>query len=166
MNKLDEIDTQRSMVKIVERLPQSLQGRWRKSVVKTLEATGRYSLIAKLTHFVAEAVREATDPVFGVLESKSKDSSGRGLRSPRRSTGSSFGVQGHEDQQTLESQGNVNDPKFKNTKTTPRICRLCKGDHVLSVCSRFKTLSPGERLSFVCGKKLCFCWFDSRHVVR
>ena len=35
MNKLDEIDTQRSMVKIVERLPQSLQGRWRKSVVKS-----------------------------------------------------------------------------------------------------------------------------------
>ena len=30
MNKLDEIDTRRSMVKIVERLPQSLQGRWRK----------------------------------------------------------------------------------------------------------------------------------------
>ena len=29
MNKLDEIDTRRSMVKIVERLLQSLQGRWR-----------------------------------------------------------------------------------------------------------------------------------------
>ena len=25
---------------------------------------------------------------------------------------------------------------------------------------------PGERLSFVCGKKLCFCCFDSRHAVR
>ena len=79
MNKLDEIDTRRSMVKIVERLPQSLQGRWRKSVVKTLEATGRYPSIAKLTQFVSEAAREATDPVFGVSESKSKDSSRRDL---------------------------------------------------------------------------------------
>ena len=167
MNKLDEIDTRRSMVKIVERLPQSLQGRWRKSVVKTLEATGRYPPIAKLTQFVSEAAREATDPVFGVSEIKSKGSSRRDLRrSGRSSTGSSFGVQGHEDQQNLESRSNVNDTKFKNTKTTPRVCRLCKGDHVLSVCSRFKAMSPGERLSFVCGKKLCFCCFDGRHVVR
>ena len=27
-------------------------------------------------------------------------------------------------------------------------------------------MSPGETLSFVCGKKLCFCCFDGRHVVR
>ena len=27
-------------------------------------------------------------------------------------------------------------------------------------------MSPGERLSFVCGKKLCFCCFDGRHVVK
>ena len=153
MNKLDEIDTQRSMVTIVERLPQCLQGLWRKSVVKTLEAKGKYPSIAKLTQFVSEAAREATDPVFGVSESKSKDSSRRDLRrSGRSSTGSSFGVQGHEDQQNQESRGNVND-----TKTTPRVCRLCKRDHVLNVCSRFKAMSPGERLSFVCGKKLCFC---------
>ena len=141
MNKLGKIDTWRSMVKIVERLPQSLQGQWRKSVVKTLEATGRYFLIARLTHFVFEAAREATRPLFRVSESKSKDSSRRGLQSPG-SIGSSFGVQGHENQQNLESQGNVNDTKSKNTKTTPRDCRLCKGHHVLSVCSR---LSPGER---------------------
>ena len=165
-NKLDEIDTRRSMVKIVERLPQSLQGRWRKSVVKTLEATGRYPPIAKLTQFVSEAAREATDPVFGVSEIKPKDSRRDLRRSGRSSTGSSFGVQGHEDQQNLESRSNVNDTKFKNTETTPRVCRLCKGDHVLSVCSRFKAMSPGERLSFDCGKKLCFCCFDGRHVVR
>ena len=27
-------------------------------------------------------------------------------------------------------------------------------------------MSPGERLCFVCGKKLCFRCFDGRHVVR
>ncbi|XP_022779007.1 uncharacterized protein LOC111320624 [Stylophora pistillata] len=77
MSKLKEIDTCRSMVKTVERLPQSLRSRWRKLVVKALEATGRYPSIAKLTHFVSEAAREGTDPVFGVSQSKSKDFSGR-----------------------------------------------------------------------------------------
>ena len=61
MNKLGEINTRRSMVKIVERLPQSLQGRWRKSAAKTLKAKSRYPSIARLTHFVSEAAREATD---------------------------------------------------------------------------------------------------------
>ena len=110
VNKLEEIDTRRSMVQIVERLPQSLQCRWRKLVVKTLEAKGRYPSIAKLTHYVAEAAREATDPVFGVSESKPKDSSGRGPRRTGRTIGSSFGVQGHEEQQNLESRSNVNNP--------------------------------------------------------
>ena len=127
----------------------------------------KYPSIAKLTQFVSEAAREATDPVFGLSECKSKDSSRKDLwRSGRSSTGSSFGVQGHENQQNPESGGNVNDGKFKNTRTTPRVCRLCKGDHVLSVCSRSKAMSPGERLSFVCSKKLCFCHFDGRHIVR
>ena len=104
--------------------------------------------------------------ILGVPESKSKDSSGRGLRRPRRSIGSSFGVQGLEDQQNPESHSKVNDSKFKSTKTTPRICRLYKGDHVLRVCYQFKAMSPGERLCFVCGKKLCFCCFVGRRVVR
>ena len=120
-----------------------------------------------MTQFVSETAREATDPVFGVSEIKSKDSGRRDLRrSGTSSTRSSFGVQGHEDQQNPDSRGNVNETRFKNTKTTPRVCSLCKGDHVLNVCSRFKAMSPGERLSFVCRKKLCFFCFDGRHVVR
>ena len=51
-------------------------------------------------------------------------------------------------------------------KTTPHVCRLYKGDRVLSVCSQFKAMSPGGRLCFVRGKKLCFCLFVGRHVVR
>ena len=102
----------------------------------------------------------------GVSESKSEYSTGRSLRRLRRSIRSIFGLQGLKDQQNPESQSNVNDPKFKNAKTTPHVCRLYKGDHVFSVFSQVKAMSPGERLYFVCGKKLCFRCFDGRHVVR
>ena len=66
MDKLEEIDTRRSMVKIVERLPQLLQSRWRRLVVKSLETANSYPSIAELVCFVSEAAREVTDPVFGV----------------------------------------------------------------------------------------------------
>ena len=34
----------------------------------------------------------------------------------------------------------------------------------MSACFRFKAMSPGERLLFFWGRKLCFCCFDGRHV--
>ena len=84
MNKLEEIDTRRSVVKIVERLPQPLKSRWRRLVVKSLETTNRYPSIAELVCFVSEAAREVTDTLCGVSENK--------VRKPKRGRGASFGV--------------------------------------------------------------------------
>ena len=93
ITKLEEIYTRRSTVRIVERLPQVLQRRWRKLVVKTLKTTGRYPSITSLTGFVLKAAPEATDPVFGVSENKPKYFGARGLLKPERGKGTSFGVQ-------------------------------------------------------------------------
>ena len=49
MNKLEEIDTHRSMVNIIERLMQPLQSHWRRLVVKSLETTIRL-LSCSLSH--------------------------------------------------------------------------------------------------------------------
>ena len=156
MNKLEEIDTRRSMVKIVERLPQPLQSPWRRLVVKSLETSNRYPSIAELVCFVSEAAREVTDPVFGVSENK--------VRKPERGRGASFGVQADESQQGPGRCGRGSDSKVKDTKIKHDVCRLCRGGHDLSACFRFKAMSPGEKLSFVWGKKVRFCCFDGRHV--
>ena len=103
VNKLEEIDTRRSMVKIVERLPQPLQSRWRRLVVKSLETTNRYPSLAELVCFVSEAAREVTDPVFGVSENK--------VRKPERGRGASFGVQADESQQRPGRWGRASDSK-------------------------------------------------------
>ena len=89
---LEEIHTRRNMVRIAERLPQFLQGRCRKLVVKTLETSGRYPSITSLMRFVSETAHETTEPVFGVSENKPKDFSGRGLLKSERDKGASFGV--------------------------------------------------------------------------
>lgn len=39
-----------------------------------------------------------------------------------------------------------------------------KGGHSFSACSRFKAMSPKEKIAFVWGKKLCFCCFDGRNI--
>ena len=62
-------------------------------MVKTLETTGRYPSITSLMCFASVAACEATYPLFGVLENKPKDFSGRGLLKPERGKGVTFGVQ-------------------------------------------------------------------------
>ena len=60
--------------------------------------------------------------------------------------------------------GRGSDSEVKDAKIKHDVCRLCRGGHNLSACSWFKAMSPGEKLSFVWGKKLCFWCFDGRHV--
>ena len=140
MSKLEEIDTSRSMVKIAERLPQPLQSRWRRLVIKSFEKTNRYPSIAELVCFVSEAAREVTDPVIGVSENK--------VRKPERGRGASFGVQADESQQGPGRWGRGSDPKVNDAKIKHDVCRLCRDGHSLRVCSRFRAMSPGEKLSF------------------
>jgi hypothetical protein len=78
MKSTKEIDTQRSLVNIVQRLPYYLQTRWRKDAVNSLQFTGQYPDIDILVRFVTRAAKEANDPVFGAIasnsSSKAKDS--------------------------------------------------------------------------------------------
>lgn len=73
MNMLSEVDTQKSLPKIVERLPGYLQNRWRRQAVTTRRAYGRYPDFAHLVKFVDDAAEEANDPVFGNLQTQTKD---------------------------------------------------------------------------------------------
>ena len=123
-------------------------------MVKSLETTNRYPSIAELVCFVSEAVREVTDPVFGVSENK--------VHKPERRA--SFGVQADETQQGPGRWGRGSDPKVKDVKIKHDVCRLCRGGHSLSVSSRFRATSPGEKLSFGWEGRLCLCCFDCRYV--
>ena len=86
------------------------------------------------------------------------------MRKPERGRGASFGVQANESQQGPGRWDRGSDPKVKDAKIKHDVFRLCRGVHGLSVYSRFRAMSPGEKLSFVWEKKLCFCCFDGNCV--
>jgi len=76
---LDEIDTRAKMVKIVNRLPLYLQGKWRHLAIKYLDGNSRYPKFVQLVEFVEQASRELNDPVFGcVTASNQKADKDRG----------------------------------------------------------------------------------------
>ena len=104
-------------------------------MVKSLETTDKYPSVTKLMRFVSEAAREVNDPVFGVPESKSRDFGGRDLHKPKGA-----------EEQVLEcklmSLVKAQDVgavamigKLKDAKIKLCVCRLCRGDRDLSVCT-------------------------------
>jgi hypothetical protein len=109
MGKLGEIDNQRTLSKIVAKLPLYLQNRWRKLAVEQAHAIGSYPTLQRLVRFVGSAAREKTDPVYGTLGdavSSKPDTRNRGKDQSRR-VGSSHSTNAKAVQQ--------------NTKETPRV---------------------------------------------
>ncbi|XP_064632781.1 uncharacterized protein LOC135491065 [Lineus longissimus] len=68
MNKLNEIDSQDRMVKVVSRLPVYLQSRWRKKAFESKDSKDRYPTFEELSRFLDRVADEACDPVFGKID--------------------------------------------------------------------------------------------------
>ena len=79
MGHLNEVDARIRLVKLVNRLPFYLQGRWRKLAVKRYDARGTYPGIELFLDFLTKATREACDPVFGMNIKSSSNNSGRSV---------------------------------------------------------------------------------------
>ncbi len=70
MNRLNEVDTRSRMIQMMERLPIFLQNKWRSAAVGTMEATGIYPNIEAFANFIDRMAREASDPVFGIMNQR------------------------------------------------------------------------------------------------
>ncbi|KAJ8027040.1 hypothetical protein HOLleu_32065 [Holothuria leucospilota] len=137
-----ELNNQRILVQIVERLPNFLIVRWRRETRLIRKSRNRSPFIADLVTFVLDAAEELNDPIFGDLSMKGST----GYMSRSRGKGSSFNV--------------VTDNSSKNGND----CLKCKtGNHSLFLCDEFKAMSPKDRLSFVCERKLCFNCLKEGH---
>ena len=172
MGKLSEIDSRGRMLKILNRLPLFIQGRWRKAAVASLDRHGGYPNIEEFAIFLERVAREMNDPVFGVVEYKPNK--------PRpRDKGSSFQVQVSKTSggrpASSNSSGKPTKPPDdkKSTKTSddqkskanqpPGKCYLCNGDHSLRTCSQFTSMSVQKRMDLVKEKRLCFNCLETRN---
>lgn len=140
LNKLDNPD---NLKKIINRLPYGLRLKWRDTVDRIVE-DGRDVNVEDVTRFVTAKARAATHPVFGkvVNDNKVKPSF---KPTPRRKA-DGFSSQGKEAQKLH--------------------CALCKGEHWLSRCEKFRNQSVKERQELIRTKKLCINCLSDKHFVR
>ncbi|XP_046341271.2 uncharacterized protein LOC124122193 [Haliotis rufescens] len=158
MGKVNEVDNQIRMVKIVSRLPTYLQGRWRRKAVEHLEATGDYPGIGQLVDFVLRAAEEANDPIFGVVSgNRLKDDTTQNRPRSFEKKGVNYSVQ--------TSVYNKHSSDSFSGFPIPN-CPLCSGEHALFMCGKFRDLKPEKRHEFVVEKRLCFNCFSNNHMSR
>jgi len=153
MNYLNEVNTQRVLVKIVARLPKYMQNRWVRQASDVRMSEGRSADIHDLVSFV----NKANDPVYGTLmadRNKSHNDEVTNWR-PRK----------WQNNHTVQTSFNVAAEAAKVTpvagggggnKSRSSNCLRCGGSHSLFQCEEFRKLTPEVRCKFAREKQLCF----------
>jgi len=149
MRRLQEIDTQSSVVDIVKRLQPYLRNRWKRQAMEYKRERKAYPGISELVKFVMTETEEALDPVYGSLNQTD-------LHKPlvskiKTPTSTSLSVSA--------ASGSSPTPSCLSTQFTPRpapSCIACRGPrHRLFTCEQFKKMRPSDRFELVQRHKLC-----------
>ena len=133
--QLSEIDTQKTIIDIISRLPRHIQNRWRKEAIEIRRDEGLYPNIEHLVQFVSEVADEVNDPVYGQHEETAKKSK-------------------------YQSASQQNHATFVTSRYS---CPLCDQQHGVWACEKFKNISPTERWSVAKEHRLCFRCLGSGH---
>lgn len=159
---LAEIDTQRSIVNIVGKLPAYLQSRWRKKATADRSYHGWYPDFPELVDFVRTAAVEVNDPVFGSNTStlEKTDVSKHRATPARRSKGTTFYTKEGGQEGGARSEG-------RNSKRADEIiCPVCTMPHQVWACEDFKKLPVRSRWDIAKKNRLCFQCLGGKHLKR
>ena len=157
--RLNQVNNEDCLVKILERCPGFVKSRWQSRVYDFRER-GHNPNIEDVRKLVRMVAVEKNDPVFGAI--MERDGSMQTTRDKRmgrpgqvaeKSSNSrhvNFNIQTSADQKPSENEGNAR-------------CYFCEGKHKLEVCGDFKGKTGVEQLQFIRSRKLCDNCLSSSH---
>ena len=167
IQSLDVLDFAKENVKLLEKLPYSLQSKWRDQVTfwKSREGPDRYPPFTRFAVFVKEAADNACIPE---LESMYKPKQELESTKP----GKKFAVNTFTTSVSDKEDPTVNakDVKSENSKgnsESKRKCLFCKENHTLDMCQKFTEKPLKEKKSFFFTNYLCYgCGVSSNHKIK
>lgn len=149
LKTLHEIDAQIILKKIIARVPGWVQGRWDKRQLKSKRLTKSYLKFKDLAEFINEVADELNDPLCGKAMSSENKQKAFLVQAGNESPSSS----GSPSAQRKKSAEQKSKGNFTHDRTP---CIRCQGNHALTRCDTFKTMTVKERKLFAQQKKLCF----------
>ncbi len=156
--RLNQVNNEDRLVKILERCPGFVKARWQ-STVQEIRSEDRDPNIEDVRKLVRRIAIEKNDPVFGaIMDVGIKETSTSRVVQNRANAARFRGA----------SQRNMNfsiqtvNPNSMGSEGKIR-CHFCDKDHKLENCETFKKKSGEEQFEFVLSKKLCDNCLSSFH---
>ena len=157
--RLNQVNNEDCLVKILERCPGFVKSRWQSKVYEFRER-GHNPNIEDVRKLVRMVAVEKNDPVFGAI--MERDGSKQTTRDKRmRRPGQVADKSSHNKHVNFKIQTTA-EQKPKDTESNAR-CYLCEGKHKLEACEDFKSKTGEEQLQFIRSHKLCDSCLSSNH---
>ena len=142
MGKAQEVESQRCISEVVDRLPKYIRDRWRRQAQDIKDNKRRFPCFEEFMNFVAKEARYSNCPVYGEKARSNNNQSSQSSQ-PKPKTTSSFSTSAM-------------------TKK-PKKCILCSQDHNLLYCKRFREMERSQRVQLVSEKGLCEVCLRGNH---
>ena len=160
--RLNQINSEDKMIKILRRVPPYLHSRWQKRV-QEIRADGRDPNIEDLKKMIRAAAKEKNDPVFGSILDSAKDLRNKEKsrsKPPASQKSNTFAGSTTFPDCSVQAGRQESDPSSSSQSSSPRPnmrfrCFLCNGGHKLEKCEQFSAKSSEDKLKFVRDRKLC-----------
>ena len=178
LKMLHEVNSQSTILEIVERLPVYVQNRWKRNAFDIKKENACYPDFEDLVEFVQEIAGEVNDPVYGNFAQPKRADRNKG--NPSASQTSFVTAVTGESEQSMGATAALPNASDHNAKgaNVPNAsghkqstgyarsedpCVLCTALHRLWHCPQFRRVSPKERLKIVEDNKLCHNCLRSTH---
>ena len=160
IGKFSELQNQRSILDILQRVPHYIKSKWQKKALLTKKDSGNYPDFDAFVDFMQRISTESLDPVYGSdsMRSANPKSNARGALSNYVASDSDFEAYGN-----YGASDNVHEADGGAHSADKPSCILCNADHTLFQCDQFKAMRPQARLDYARSKRLCFLCLQSGH---
>ncbi len=167
IQSLDVLDFAKENVKLLEKLPYSLQNKWRDQISywKSREGPDRYPPFASFAVFVKEAADNACIPELESMYKQKQETEGT-------KPGKKFAVNTLKTSVSDKEDSTVNvaDMKLQSSNGNSdrkKECLFCTENHTLDMCKKFTEKPLKEKKSFFFTNFLCYgCGASSNHKIK
>ena len=150
LGKCAELNTQQSIIDILQRCQPYVRNNWRKKALDCKRRNDVYTAFDEFVAFVQNVASEACDPVYGAVPAKSHV----GVRGESYTTVAN-NVSAAPNSSSGPRQNSVRMPEHSRG-SSDRPCVVCAQPHRVFDCDTFKRMRPDERFNIARQRKLCY----------
>jgi len=156
-----EMNTQESLLRVCGRLPKHVRVKWKNNVNDFKSKNSYYPGFEEFIKFISDVAEEWRDPLYGEGTSYLKTSASN--RGGTRIQQSGKKVSSFAAAVPANTSSAAGKPKSLPRK---KCCILCKGDHNLLACNKFRELKYDGRWQLVKDSKLCEVCLRAGHTAQ